>query len=96
MTHYKSDRYINKEKVSIKNTWKIINNIFNNNSQPQANMINIDGSTVSNPHLIANHFNQYFVNIGANLSNQIPSNVFIFKDYLLNPNPSSTLFMSGH
>ena len=52
-------------------------------------MINIDGITTSNPHLIANHFNQYFTNVRKNLSDQIPSNGSNFKDYLSNPNSSS-------
>ena len=42
--------------------------------------------------LIAEHYNNYFVNIGPKLSNQIPNCDANYHDYLHNPNPHSIFF----
>ena len=73
----------------VKNTWKTINGIIQNskNKEPPSEKISIDDVIVSDPGQIANSFNRYFRNIGADLASNIqaPQNKS-YKDYLKHPN----------
>ena len=70
-------------------TWKILRNILNKknkiNDLPKT-FFGVDSSNeISDPKLIANKFNDYFVNIGPNLAKNIKDNAGIsYEDYLTN------------
>jgi hypothetical protein len=44
---------------------------------------------ISDPHTIANKFNDYFVNVGPGIARKLPSSERSFKDYLSNNNKES-------
>ena len=46
-------------------TWKVLNEMINKKPvSKKIGQIEIDGSTVENPEIIANKFNNFFTNIG--------------------------------
>ena len=53
-----------------KNTWKILNEVINWKKEPSDFFVN--NRNISNPREIANHFCEYFTNIGPNLSTAHP------------------------
>ncbi len=56
----------------MKETWKVLNScIKSNNSCSLPSSFSINNKNVSNPNIIANGFNDFFVNIGPNLANNI-------------------------
>ena len=61
-----------KEKSNVKNTWKIINSVLRNKTPSKLSSIDVNGAVINNSHVMANHFNTCFTNIGDNLRNQIP------------------------
>lgn len=62
-------------KYDLKKTWNVIKSIISNgnikNDAPKE--ILIDGTSVTDPIVMANKFNEYFVNIGKNLAGKIPN-----------------------
>ena len=73
----------------IKQTWKTLSPILNRNknSKPKSiNKLNINGKIIYNNKDIADALNNYFANIGKNLSHQITNNNSgSFRNYLKNP-----------
>lgn len=70
-----------------KRTWKIINNLVNNKSQnntPHSIEFVDNNSTLTNNTDIVEKFNEYFVNIGKNLSEKIPNSRNSFSHYMTN------------
>ena len=62
-------------KYDMKKTWQNIKNILNK-SKPKSKFpqyFTINGSSVSNPSVIANEFNKYFTSIGPELADKIPT-----------------------
>ena len=57
----------------MKDTWKILNEVVNGkrSSKKPPHFFKINGQDVSDPTEIANHFCDYFTNIGPNLANKI-------------------------
>ena len=47
---------------------------------------------LSDPHTIANKFNDYFVNVGQGIARKLPSSERSFKEYLSNNNKESFFF----
>ena len=74
---YKAERkfYENsfkKYKSNTRETWKTINSVLNNHSAKiLPSQILVDNETVTNKQKISDFFNDYFTNIGSNLSNNI-------------------------
>ena len=80
-------------KNDMKCTWKIINNALNRNpSKSHIQEINTQGTTSKDPAEIAQSLNDYFVNIGPNLAQNIPPSDNHFSTFLENPNPKSIFF----
>ena len=77
------------EKNNIRNTWKVINSVLKNNTSSHISSINVNGHSINNPLLIADHYNDFFVNIRPNLADQIPNCTSHFQDFIVNPNPHS-------
>ena len=75
------DRYKN----DIKKTWSVINEGLNRNSKGLSqNVFVVENRTITDPDEIANYFNNYFINIGYLLSEQIRS-VRPYTEYLNSP-----------
>ena len=94
----KSDFYekkFNQQKDNIKGTWKIINSLIKKNDGKQYDecVINCEGNITDDPNAIANHFNNFFVNIGPTLAKKIEQTDTNFKTYLPQPSVNS-LFLS--
>ena len=83
----------NDKKNSIKRLWTNLGHLLNpnkhsNNSRPIDKLL-IDGKKIKDNSEIADTLNNYFADIGKNLSDNIPSIKKSFKDYLKNPTPAS-------
>ena len=76
----------------IKTLWKNLNSLCNPNKnkckQPITRIRNLD-DIVENTEEIANIFNDYFVNIGNNLSSQLPTGKISYKKYMAGSLPNS-------
>ena len=83
----------NDKKNSIKRLWTNLGHLLNpnkySNSSGAIDKLLIDGKEIKDNIEIADTLNNYFANIGGNLSGNIPSIKRSFKDYLRNPTPAS-------
>ena len=71
-------------KNDIQKTWIVINNTLNNNSRnSRQNEFIVNNNKLTDPGDIANAFNDYFINIGRQLSDKIQS-PHHYSDYLHN------------
>ena len=75
-------------------TWKLINQIIikNNNSLKHGEFV-INNNKTSDPHLIADEFNDYFTKLGPQLANKIPVSNKKFDKYLPHNNLNSAVFL---
>jgi hypothetical protein len=56
-----------------KKTWQSLNEILGKETKSATvSQININGTVSSDNHMIANHFNQFFTNVGQEISNSVP------------------------
>ena len=86
---------INDTKNSLTNLWKVFTPIINphkNKNSRTIDKLNINRKIVNNPLEIANHFNNYFCNIGKKLSTKIPPTTSHFSKFLKNNNVNSMFF----
>ncbi len=81
------ERKFDELKNDIKKTWKTINSIVNIRKTKKNNLTSIKSGNdiISDPHDIANHFNEFFRGIGPKLASKIPTCNKSFRDYLKNP-----------
>ncbi len=80
-------RTFNLFKNDIKKTWSTINDTLNRKSKTSCSHVHefdIDNEKISNPDQIANKFNEYFINIGHTLAENIQSNKH-YTDFLSQP-----------
>ena len=78
-------RTFNLYKGDIKKTWLIINKTLNNKKTSDlSQFFSIGNKLTSDPNEIANEFNEYFINIGKQILNQIVSTQS-FQSYLTSP-----------
>jgi len=87
---YYSSTFNNKLNSS-KQIWKEINRLFSSGSRSSSSRPNIDklivnGKIISESNLMAYEFNDYFCNVGSNLTNKFSTNTSsaVFSDYLNN------------
>ena len=66
----------NQYKFNIKKTWGTIKDILNkkNNTSASPDSLNVNGDIIKDEKKLADHFNNYFANIGHILSQQITAN----------------------
>ena len=66
----------NQYKFNIKKTWGTVKDILNrkNNTSASPDSLNINGDIIKDKKKLADHFNNYFANIGHILSQQITAN----------------------
>ena len=76
-----------------KKVWRGINQLLNKYKGKQKSIFLDDNGLVSDPKVVANKFNDYFINIAEKLSNKIVNKNTKFQDYLKNPN-MSRLFLN--
>jgi len=70
-------------KSNIKQTWKTIKYILNTtSSSPFMDEFLIDNHVVPDKTIIAQKFNEYFVNVGPTLANKIPTASVNFKSFM--------------
>ena len=68
----------------MKSTWRLLNEIINerkSRNSLQSSFI-IDNKEITDPMEIANHFCEFFANIGPNLVKMIPSSTSSFRSFL--------------
>ena len=85
----------NKYKHDMKNTWKLISEIFNkgNRSKNYITKLLHEGQEITNPCDIANEFNSFFANIGPILASKIDTgNKKPFQSYLTNDISTEFIF----
>ena len=85
----------NDKNNSIKRLWTNLGHLLNpnkhsNNSRVIDKLLT-DGKKIKDNNEIADTLNDYFADIGKNLSDNIPSIKKSFKDYLKDPSPVSIL-----
>jgi len=85
----------NQSKNDIKRTWRTINDVLKrkNKKHTQTQFKIESGEIVTDPQLISNHFNNFFVNIGPKLAANIENGDKEYHCYLSNPLQNS-MFMS--
>ena len=68
-------RQFNKSKSNIRHTWSVVKDILNkcNNKRDFPEYFTANGTKISNPMDISNHFNELFANVGTQLANIIKS-----------------------
>ena len=68
---------------NLKKTWSIIKDVLNKNKNSKLNdTFKYNDQTTSDKDIIANKFNEYFVNIGSNLASTIPERGPSYKTFL--------------
>ena len=82
----KRDYYTNcvdRNRNNTKQMWKHINQLVNKNSRStNISVLQIDEQVITESETIADLFNEYFTDIGPNLSNQITETNTDFKRYM--------------
>ena len=89
--YYKN--YFTQFKTNVKKTWSGIRTFLSNKKTAQTSInLQIDGEIITDKKRVANKFNEFFTNIGPNLSKQIPESDKRFDEFLKNPSNSSMFF----
>ena len=85
-------KLLQKYKNDVKGTWKILNNVIKKKKGtctyfPEFVKVGLNGTTISDKNEIADGFNNFFVNIGPNLANNLvpPSGDESIFDYIKAP-----------
>ena len=71
-----------------KKKWLGINNLLNRHKKRQNTIYLEDQGFISDPHNVANKFNEFYLNVAGKLSDKIVNKNNKFQDYLKNPNES--------
>ena len=72
-----------------KKTWIGINSLLNKHKKQQGTIFLEDNGFISDPRVVANKFNDFFLNVASKLSDKIANKNSKYQDYLKNPNRSS-------
>ena len=92
--YYKNYFSLNSKKSAA--IWKGIRLIVKIKQTSQRDILILDdnGSLITDPKLIADHFNKYFVNVGPTIDNKIPISKHNFTDYLQNFTINHSFFLT--
>lgn len=86
------ENLINQNKNNLKKSWLIIKEVLNKRkSSSTQREFSINDNKTSDPMAIANHFNNFFTNIGPNLASKLPKSN-INPTQFLNPPVTSTFY----
>ena len=78
----------------IKGIWKVIKNVFKSKKKNESvKNVKIDGRVEENKNIIVEKFNDYFCNIGPNLSRAVPTCKQTYDNFLRDPNNNSLFFL---
>ena len=91
--HY--NELFNKRNNSVKNLWNTFGKIVNPNKYKKKKTIDTiiaNEIPITNPTRIAEHFNDYFCNIGTTLASKIPNYPETVESFLNTPAPIETMF----
>ena len=90
---YYSDK-ITECRGNMSKTWKVLNNIIVGKKQKQRKIskIEINGNLTEDSEIVADHFNNYFANVGSDLAKKIPNCVENPIDYLKGRQADSMFF----
>lgn len=89
--NYYTEEFL-KHHNDLKSTWKLIRSALQlDNKRITVDSLLIHNVTIDNSELIANKFNEYFINIPRDLANKLPQATTTFGDYL----PASTSSSMG-
>ena len=80
---------------NLKETWKTIGKLVNIRSKTtNISSLNVDCNSVTDPVGIANSMNQFFCNVGDELSKDIPDkkNSLLLGEHTINPSNASLIF----
>jgi hypothetical protein len=86
------DELFKQNKNNLKKSWQIIKRILNKDSSIRNAQLLINNQLTTDHKVIAEHFNNYFVNIGRNLSKNIPHSDIDPLHYLNDLNIRDSLF----
>lgn len=81
--YYRDTDQMNEKEILRRHTWKLINEIINKTkltSKLEGNFVK-DGKMISDPNEMAEHFNEYFINLWLNLADKIPTSLRDFETY---------------
>ena len=90
--------FMNKIHISegnLKGTWETINKFVNKRSKTtNISSLTVDGNSVTDPVGIANSMNQFFCNVGDELSKDIPDaeNSLLLGEHTINPSSATFIF----
>ena len=79
-----TEQQFQENKGNPKETWKIINQLINKNTETNRDIekIVVNGTTITEKNEIANNFNTFFAGIGHQLEQNIPSNQNEYDEYI--------------
>ena len=90
--YYKN--YFKRFNTNVKKTWSGIKTFLSNQKSAQTSInLQVDGEIITDQKRVANKFNEFFTNIGPDLSKQIPESDLDFTEFLKNPN-NNNMFLS--
>ena len=81
-------KYFLENMKNSKKMWIGLNSLLNRSKKQQNTIFLEDQGFISDPHNVANKFNDFFLNVAGNLSAKIVQKNTKFQDYLQNPNKS--------
>ena len=82
-------KYFKENVKNSKKIWQGINSLLNKQRKKQNTIYLEEKGFISDPHKVANKFNDFFLNVAGKLSEKIADKNSKFQDYLKNPNRSS-------
>ncbi len=84
---------ISENEGNLKETWRTINKLFNKRSKTtKISSLKVDGQEITDTQQISNSINDFFCNIGEELSEKIPNHTNPLLDGQYNVNPSNAAF----
>ena len=81
--------YFTENHRNSKKVWKGINTLLNRHRNQPNNIHLEENGLISNPTIVADKFNEFYLNVADNLSSKIKQKGSKFQDYLKNPSKSS-------
>ena len=82
-------KYFNENTKNSKKIWVGLNSLLNKHKKQHNTIYLEEQGFISDPHQVANKFNDFFLNVAGKLSDKIVNKNSKFQDYLKNPNKSS-------
>ena len=87
-TYYQ--KLLTENKNNLRKTWQIIKGVISKNKRNAiSRSFTVDSTTITDEKIIADRFNDFFINIGPNLASKIPNTNSDFKNYLPQANTNS-------